>query len=128
MMIKGWKFTTREGLILDETTNYPEDIKQMMKDMSLADNALSLAKVSIYSDDLHDVQFHWNDAVIDVPTEHIISFNPFIRATCDGMSGKVDEKGEMFYLLNGQEYPLKKKIMLGKDLKILSLLQKSNTV
>ena len=127
MSIVDWKFTTREGLVLDEYTDYPPDIKELAKDMDMADNALAYAKVTIYHEDLHDIVFCIKDIELPLQTETILTFNPFVRAICDGMSGD-NAEGELLYHLEGKEYPLKKKYLSPKqDLKILQRLQRLNT-
>jgi len=126
MNIRDWNFTTAEGLILDEFTKYPSDIQQMARDMSMPDNTLSYAKVTIYNEDLHGIKFNINGESIDIPEEHIISFNPFKRVKCDGLSSGTDD-GELLYTLNGVEHSFKKKLPKSMDLKILQHLQKLNT-
>lgn len=127
MSIKDWKFTTKEGLVLDEYTDYPPDIKDMAIEMDMPDNPLSYAKVSIYHEDLNEVVFHIRDTELSLPTEHILTFNPFIRVVSDGMASGEDATGDLFYLLEGVEHELKKKFTHKKQgLKIIQLLQKLN--
>jgi len=128
MTVSDWKFTTREGLVLDEHTDYPVDIKDMAREMEMPDNTLSYAKVSIYHEDLHDVVFHILDCEVALPTDKIITFNPFVRGICDGMSGS-EGSGDLFYILDGEEHPLKKNYLShqSQDLTILRRLQGQNT-
>ena len=125
MKIEDWTFTSTEGLVLDELTKYPLDIKQMVKDMDIPDNSLSYAKVTIYNEDLHGIKFTMHDITIDIPEDKILSFNPFVRAKCDGLTSGSDD-GEILYLLDGIEHSFKKKLPRSKDLKILQRLQKLN--
>ncbi len=126
MIIKDWKFKTKEGLVLDEYTNYPEDIKQLVPELELPDNALSHAKISIFQENLQGVVFHLGEVELPIPTDKILTFNPFVRTICDGMSGSSGNNQDYFYLLDGEEFPLKKNLTKQKDLKILHHLRKLN--
>jgi hypothetical protein len=108
MAIKDWKFTTLEGLTFDEYTDYPEDIKQIAIDLKMPENALSCAKVAIFNDGLTGVTFILNGIELSLPPDKILTFNPFIRAICDGLSGGSSDTDSIFYFLDGVEYPLKK--------------------
>jgi len=122
MVITNWKFRTAEGLVLDEHMSYPDDVRIMAKDMSMPENALSYAKIMIYNEDLHGIVFCIDDIEIKIPEEQILGFNVFVRGVSDGLSSGADI-GETLYVLDGKEYPLKKKSM-GVELKILQRLQK----
>lgn len=125
MGIKDWKFKTREGLVLDEYTPYPEDVQRMVTELDLPDNTLAYAKISIYQDDLQGVVFELGGVEVAIPTDKILTFNPFVRAISDGLKSGVSG-GDYFYLLDGEEFPLKKN-KNPPDLKILHRLQKLNT-
>jgi hypothetical protein len=128
MSLNNWKFRTAEGLVLDEHQSYPDDIRITAKDLNLPDNSLSYAKVTIYNEDLHGIVFCIDDIELPIPEDQILGFTPFIRCVSDGLSSGSDA-GEMLYLLDGKEYPLKKNsTSSGVTLSILDKLKRLNSI
>ena len=107
-IVTGWKFICGD-ITLDEQTSYSVEVCDMVEDLSMADNVLSKAKVAALQLGLAKVTFCWAGETIDVPTDKIIGFNPFLRADASGAgdAGSAD----CMYLLDGKEHQLKKKML-----------------
>lgn len=107
-MVTGWKFICGD-IVLDENTAYSVEVTDMVEDLSLPDNLLSKAKVAALQLGLAKVTFCWADSTIEIPTDKVIGFNPFLRADASGAGSA--GAAECLYLLDGKEYSLKKKMM-----------------
>jgi len=112
-LIKDWKFEMGEGIFITEDTNFGEEIHQLVKDLKLPNNQLSLAKVHILQTNFTLCRFHWLGIIIELSTQHILGFNPFYRASGDDQR----QDGGMqqaWYQLDGKEHcltPLKKNLI-----------------
>lgn len=110
-VVKDWKFKLG-GTFVSETTKFGEEIKQIAVDLKLPENALALAKVHIMQTGYPTCEFHWLGIQIELPTDQILSFNPFYRAVDEGQGGAGGQQA--FYQLSGKEYaltPLKKNLI-----------------
>lgn len=110
-LVKDWKFEVG-GTFITEQTNFGEEISQIVKDLKLPENKLSLAKVHVMQTGFPSCKFHWLGIQIEMSTEHILSFNPFYRAQMDDQSN--DGMQQAWYQLEGKEHcltPLKKNLI-----------------
>jgi len=103
MAIKNWKFECG-GRVLDENTAFTPDIIQLTEDLGLPQNTLGYAKVMIMQLGFPTSVFHWEGFTVEVPSDKITTFNPFLRASAGGAGASVTG-GSAFYMLDGQEFP-----------------------
>ncbi len=110
-VVKDWKFEVG-GTTLTAETEYGNEILQIANDLKLPENTLSLAKVQVLQTGFPQCKFHWLGIILELPTEQILSFNPFYRAVDEGQGGAGGQQA--LYLLNNKEYvltPLKKNLL-----------------
>lgn len=106
--ITGWRFEC-PGVVIDESTQFTPDIIQLTEDLNIPQNQLGYAKVMIMQLGFPNAIFKWEGFSIEIPTNKITTFNPFIRTAASGSGSSAAGGGEALYLLDGQEYPFVKK-------------------